>query len=69
MEKINNNGNEKSEHIFFYNFYFQKKYKRNMTKAIRNTQIGCLTVTLGSMPGGGARGQNLGHLQKVGFLC
>ena len=25
--------------------------------------------TPGSMPGGGARGQNLVHLQKVGFLC
>ena len=23
----------------------------------------------GSMPGGGARGQNLVHLQKLGFLC
>ena len=38
--KINNNGKEKKcEHIMFYNFYFQKKYKRNTTKAIRNTQI------------------------------
>ena len=46
MEKINNNGNEKSEHILFYKFYFQKKYKRNATKAIRNTQIGCLTVMI-----------------------
>ena len=45
MEKINN-GNEKSEHILFYNFYFQKKYKRNATKALRNTQIGCLTVMI-----------------------
>ena len=46
MEKINNNGKEKSEHILFYNFYFQKKYKRNATKAIRNTQIVCLTVMI-----------------------
>ena len=46
MEKINNYGNEKSEHILFYNFYFQKKYKRNATKAIGNTQIGCLIVMI-----------------------
>ena len=46
MEKTNNNENEKSERILFYNFYFQKKYKRNATKAIRNTQIGCLTVMI-----------------------
>ena len=44
--RVNNNGNEKSEHILFYNFYFQKKYKKNATKAIRNTQIGCLTVMI-----------------------
>ena len=43
-EKINYNGNEKSEHLLFHNFYFQKKYKKNTTKAIRNTQIGSLTV-------------------------
>ena len=40
MEKINNNGNEKSEHILFYNFYFQKKYKRNATNAIKILKSG-----------------------------
>ena len=28
-----------------------------------------LHLTQGSMPGGGARGHNLEHLQKVEFLC
>ena len=46
MEKIKKIGTKKSEHILFYKFYFQKKYKRNATKAIINTQIGCLTVMI-----------------------
>ena len=44
--KFEDLGMKKSEHILFYNFYFQKKYKRNATKAIRNTQIGCLNVMI-----------------------
>ena len=45
-KRLTTMGTKKSEHILFYKFYFQKKYNRNATKAIRNTQIGCLTVMI-----------------------